>query len=157
MIIRTKKNKLSTSRYIKTCYWEIMRSKWWILSLFVIAIGALFYTNHPNWAIAGIVLLLLFLGFYFLQLYAVTMVPNNKLFFERVSYQISSKQIIFQLTSKQGMPIMWDQIKFVRKKKKSFILFLSVVQCIYLPYKVFNTPQEIKFLKMLLKRKKLLK
>lgn len=157
MIIRTKKCKLATSRYIKTCYWEIMRSKWWVLSLFTIVIGALFYTNHAYWGIFVIVLLLIFLAFYFFQLYAVTVMPNNKLFFERLSYQISSKQIMVQITSKQGMPIMWDQIKFVRKKKACFVLFLSVAQCLYWPYRIFNTPQEIKFLKMLLKRKKLLK
>ncbi|MEM9569406.1 MAG: YcxB family protein [Bacteroidota bacterium] len=157
MIIRTKKYKLATSRYIKTCYWEIMRSKWWVLSLFTIVIGTLFYTNHAYWATFVIVLLLLFLAFYFFQLYAVTVMPNNKLFFERLSYQISSKQIMVQITSKQGMPIMWDQIKFVRKKKSCFILFLSTAQFLYWPYRIFNTLQEIKFLKMLLKRKKLLK
>ena len=157
MIIKTKKYKLPTRKYIKISYLRTLRAKWWLISIFVLAAGALFYTNHSYWGMFVVFLLLLLLAFFFFQFYAVTMMPENKLFFEKMSYQISSKQIIVQITNKQGMPIEWQQIKHLQLKRKCFILFLSKAHFFYWPYRIFNTPQEIKFLKILLKRKKLMK
>jgi hypothetical protein len=55
------------------------------------------------------------------------------------------------------MPIKWDQIKAAKVGKNAFTLVISKAQFIYLPYKIFNTQNERKFLETILKRKELIK
>lgn len=157
MIIKTKKYSLPPSTYIKVALWNILRRQWWVSMLFVLLGSTLFYFGRTGWGITVTILFICYLGFWFLQLYAVTAMKNTKVFFSRFSYIINSKQILMQLTNKQGMPISWDQIKKVKKKKKVFILFLNKAQFLYLPHRIFNTPQEIRFMTLLLKRKGLIK
>jgi hypothetical protein len=55
------------------------------------------------------------------------------------------------------MPISWEQIKRVRQDKDAFLLIISKVHLVHLPYKIFNSSHEIKFMETILKRKGLLK
>lgn len=157
MILKTKKYSLLPSTYIKVALWNILRGQWWASLLFFLIGSALFYFGRTGWGITVVVLFFVYIAFWFLQLYAVTTMKNTKVFFSRFSYVINSKQILMQMTNKQGMPIAWDQVKKAQKKKKVFILFLNKAQFLYLPYRIFNTPQEIRFMTLLLKRKGLIK
>ena len=78
---------------------------------------------------------------------------QGKILFQKLSYEISSQQILIKLSSKQGMPMKWDQIKRARKAKDAFELFVSKAQVIYLPFKIFNSENEVRFLETVLKRK----
>ena len=156
MIIKTKKYRLPKSKYLKTSFLNLMIARWWIMLLLFIAMVSLFSIGYNKWGIFAVVVFVGYILLCFLQVYAVTLVKENKMIFERFSYQISSKQIIMQMSSKQGMTIGWDQIKKVKKKKGCFTLFINLGQFIYLPKHIFNNPQERKFLTILLKRKKLL-
>lgn len=92
-----------------------------------------------------------------IQFAGVTQLDQYKILFERLSYEISSQQILIKLNAKQGMPIKWDQIKNAKVGKKAFTLVLSKAQFVYLPYKVFKTENEKKFVETILKRKELIK
>ncbi len=77
--------------------------------------------------------------------------------FEKFSYEISSQQIIMKLNAREGMPMKWDQIKKANLEKDSFVLFVNKAQIIHLPFKIFNSENERKFLISILRNKGLLK
>jgi len=155
MIIKTKKFKLETKKYIKLALKNVIRDQWWV---FLIAVGissVTFFLNSVWFVILAIVGLLLYLGFWLLQFYGVSMMEQSKLIFEKVSYEISGKQIIIHLTSKQGIPIEWNQIKKAIITKNYFLFIISRAHLIYLPYKIFNSENAVKFVEAIIKRKKL--
>lgn len=80
-----------------------------------------------------------------------------KILFEKLSYEIDSRQILIKLNTKQGMPMKWENIKRVKISKDAFILFVNKAQIIYLPHRIFNTENELRFVETILKRKGLIK
>jgi hypothetical protein len=91
--------------------------------------------------------------FWVIQFAGVSQMEQNKIIFEKMSYEIDSRQILMKLNAQQGMPIKWDMIKKVDTNKEAFILTMSKAQFIYLPYKIFNTENEKKFMEAILRRK----
>ena len=83
----------------------------------------------------------------------VTQLEQSKFLFNKLNYQLSSQQILGKLSAKQGMPMTWDQIKRASVQKEAFILFVSKAQLIYLPHRIFNSDNEVKFFETILKRK----
>ena len=51
------------------------------------------------------------------------------------------------------MPIKWDQIKSAKVGKNKIVLTVNSAQMVYLPFKVFKTENERKFVETILKRK----
>ena len=78
---------------------------------------------------------------------------QSKILFERLGYEINSQQVLIKLSSKQGMPIKWDSIKKARVGKSHILLVVNKVQLIHLPFRIFNTENERKFVETILKRK----
>jgi hypothetical protein len=76
--------------------------------------------------------------------------------FEKMSYEIDGRQILMKLNERQGMPVGWDMIKTAKKAEDHFLLSLSKAQFIYLPFRIFNNPNDIKLMEAYLKRKNLL-
>jgi hypothetical protein len=157
MLVKTKKYKLENSTYIKTGLLNIIKEQWWV-SLIVIALCCGYFLAPSAWWFigTGIALVLYFL-FWLIQFAGVTQLEQYKMLFEKLSYEITSQQILIKLNTKQGMPIKWDQIKSAKVGKDAFTLVISKAQFIYLPYKIFNTQNERKFLETILKRKELIK
>jgi hypothetical protein len=114
-----------------------------------------FCKNYLVVLVANVGLLLYFL-FWVIQFYGITYLEQNKLLFERLRYEISNQHIMIQLTSKQGMPISWKQIKRAKQGKDYFLLVISKAHLISLPYKIFNSNHEIKLMETILKRKALI-
>jgi hypothetical protein len=77
--------------------------------------------------------------------------------FERFSYEINSQQILMKINPREGMPIKWDQIKSATIGKDYFLMVINKAQMIYLPFKIFNTENERKFLTSVLRNKGLVK
>jgi len=157
MIVKTKNYRLEKSVYIKMALRNILRQQWWV-SLIVVAI-CLGYLWQPSiwWFIAAIVGAGLYLLFWWIQFYGVTQLDQSKMLFERFSYEISSKDLIMKLNPREGMPLKWDQIKSAQVGKDHFLLFINKAQLIYLPFKIFNTDNERKFVGSILKTKGLIK
>ena len=78
---------------------------------------------------------------------------DSKFLFERLGYEINSQQVMIKVSSKQGMPVKWDTIKKAKVGKNYILLILSKVQMIYLPFKIFKSDNERKFVETILKRK----
>ena len=156
MIIKTKKYKLDTNTYIQLGLNNIMREQWWVfLIALAIMSGSFFFKTF--WFVLGANIgLLLYFLFWIIQFYGITYLEQNQLLFERMRYELSSQQIMMQVTSKQGMPIAWEQIKRAVQGKDYFLLVISKAHLIHLPYRIFNSNHEIKFVETILKRKALL-
>jgi hypothetical protein len=99
----------------------------------------------------------IYLLFWWVQFYGVTQLEQGKMLFERFSYEITSQQIVMKLNAREGMPMKWDQIKSAQVGKNHFILWVNKAQIIHLPFKIFNTDNERKFVASILKTKGLLK
>ena len=157
MIVKTKKYQLSTSKYIKLGMLNILRTQWWVI-LIAVAIGCMTLIIPSNWWWIGSLIAFVLYGlFWLIQFAGVPQLEQNKVLFERLSYEITSQQIMIKLNPKQGMPMKWENIKKVFVGKDYFLLVLSKAQFIYLPFKIFNSENERKFMETILRRKNYIK
>lgn len=157
MNIRTRKYQLETGTYIKTALAAVLKEQWWVGLIYLgICAGYLWIPNWW-WIIGASIGLVLYILFWLIQFAGVTQLEQGKILFQKLSYEINSQQILIKLNSKQGMPMKWDQIKRAKKSKDAFVLFVSKAQIIHLPFRIFNSDNEIKFLESVLKRKGYLK
>lgn len=157
MIVRTKKYQLPTKTYIKTALTAVLKEQWWVGLIFLAICSGYFFIPNIWWIIGAVIALVLYLLFWLIQFAGVTQLEQGKFMFQKMSYEISSQQILLKLNPKQGMPMKWDQIKRAKKGKDHFVLFASKAQLLYFPFKIFNNENEIRFVETVLKRKGYLK
>jgi hypothetical protein len=153
MIVKTKNYRLEKKSYIKLAMRNILKQQWWV-GLIVIAI-CLGYIWIPSiwWFIGAFIGAALYLLFWWVQFYGVTQLEQGKMLFERLSYEINSQQILIKLSAREGMPMKWDQIKSAQIGKDHFLLMVNKAQLIHLPFKIFNSENERKFVTSILKTK----
>ena len=157
MIIKTKNYRLEKKDYQRMALINILGEQWWV-GLIALAICLGFFWIHSVWCfVAAIIASGLYLLFWWVQFYGVTQLEQGKMLFERFSYEISSQQILMKLNAREGMPMKWDQIKKAKIGKDYFLLMVNKAQLIHLPFKIFNTENERKFLSSILKTKGLIK
>jgi hypothetical protein len=157
MNVKTKKYKLESGTYIKLALLEVLKQQWWV-SLIVLAICVpYFFIPSMWWFIGAGIGVVVYLLFWLIQFAGVTQLEQTKMLFEKLGYEINSQQILIKLNSKQGMPIKWDQIKRGRVGKNYILLMVNKAQMIHLPFKIFNSDNERKFVESILKRKGLVK
>lgn len=153
MNIRTKKYQLETGTYIKAALSAVLKEQWWVGLIFLAICAGYLWIPNWWWIIGATIALVLYILFWLIQFAGVTQMEQGKVLFQKLSYEINSQQILIKLNSKQGMPMKWDQIKRAKKGKDAFIFFVSKAQLIHLPFRIFNSENEIKFLESVLKRK----
>lgn len=153
MIVKTKNYRLEKKDYIRLAMRNILKQQWWV-GLIVIAI-CLGYVWIPSmwWFIGALIGTALYLLFWWIQFYGVTQLEQGKMLFERLSYEINSQQVLIKLNAREGMPMKWDQIKRAIIGKDHFLLMVNKAQIIYLPFKIFNSENERKFVTSILKTK----
>lgn len=157
MIVKTRNYRLEKKDYRSMALKNILREQWWV-GLIVLAICLGFvWIQSIWWFIAAFIGAGLYLLFWVIQFYGVTQLEQGKMLFEKFSYEISSQQILMKINAREGMPMKWDQIKSARLGKDYFVLFVNKAQLIHLPFKIFNSENERKFLISILRNKGLLK
>lgn len=158
MIIKTKNYKLEKKTYINLALKNTLLQQGWIAAIVAVAL-CLCYFWIPSiwWFIGAFVGVGLYLLFWWIQFYGVTQLEQGKMLFERFHYEINSQQIVMKINPREGMPLKWDQIKKATVGKDYFLLVINRAQMIYLPYKIFNSENERKFLISILKNKGLVK
>lgn len=157
MIIKTKKYQLPTGTYIKMGLVNVLKEQWWVIPIALAICCGYFWIPSIWWIIGGLLGYGLYVLFWVIQFAGVTQMEQNKVIFEKLAYEIDSRQIMMKVNTKQGMPIQWNLIKKAEMPKDAFVLYLSKAQFIHLPYKIFNSENERKFLETILKRKELIK
>lgn len=158
MIIKTKNYKLDKKTYIRFALKNILLQQGWIAIIAALLIcSGFFWIPSIWWFIAAIIGLALYVLFWWIQFFGVTQLDQGKMLFEKFSYEISSQQILMKINPREGMPLKWDQIQKATIGKDFFLLFVNKAQLIYLPFKIFNTENERKFLTSVLRTKGLIK
>ena len=157
MIVKTKKYKLETGTYIKEAMINILQKQWWVSLIVVALCSGYFIVPNVWWFWGTAIAVILYLLFWLIQFTGVTQLEQSKILFEKLAYEISSQQVMIKLSSKQGMPINWDQIKSAKVNKERILLVVNNAQLIYLPAKIFKTENERKFVETILKRKSYIK
>ena len=153
MIVRTKKYKLPTGTYIKTALKAVLKQQWWVFGIYLAICAGYLWIPNWWWVIGATIALALYFLFWLIQFAGVTQLEQGKFMFQKLSYEISSQQILLKLNQKQGMPMKWDQIKRAQKGKDHFVLFASKAQLLYFPFRIFNNENEIRFVETVLRRK----
>jgi len=157
MIVKTKKYQLTSKTYIKLGLLNVLRQQWWVILIVIaICLGYLWIPN-PWWFIGAGIALFLYILFWVIQFAGVTQLDQTKMLFEKLAYEISSQQVLIKLNTKQGMPLKWDQIKRARAGKDYYLLVVNKAQLIHLPFRIFKTENERKFVGSILKRKGFIK
>jgi len=159
MTVKTKKYQLQNKTYISIALKSVLLEFWWVWFVPVaVMLVPLFVEGALGWCIGiSITLIVLYILFWLIQFAGVTQLEQNKILFEKLSYEIDSRYIMIKLDSKRGMPVNWETIKKVKKGKDHLLLFMSKVQFIYFPAKIFKTENDMRFVETILKRKNLLK
>ena len=153
MIVRTKKFQMEKGQYIRKGFYNLLLEQWWVILIYLLLCSMNFYIPSIWWIIGSSIALIIYVLFWLIQFFGVTQVEQSSYMFERLSYEISSNQIMMKINNKQGMPIKWDTVKKVKIQKDCFLFKLNIVQFIIFPYKVFNNENEIRFIKSILNRK----
>ncbi len=157
MIVKTKKYQLATGKYLRLGLKNILKEQWWVILIAIaIACGA-FFVWSIWWIIGAVIAYALYWLFWVIQFTGVTQMEQNKILFEKLSYEITSQQILIKINTKQGMPIKWENVKRAIVEKDAFVLIISKAQFIHLPFKVFNSENEKKFIETILRRKNFIK
>ena len=157
MVVKTKNYRLEKKTYIRFALVSVLKQQWWV-SLIVLAICAGFlWVPSIWWFIGAFTGAGLYLLFWWIQFYGVTQLDQGKMLFERFSYEITSQQILMKLNAREGMPMKWDQIKSAKVGKDYFLLVINKAQLVHLPFKIFNSDNERKFVLSILRTKGLTK
>lgn len=157
MIVKTKKYQLPTGTYIKIALANVLKQQWWVIPIAVAIMCGYFWIPSIWWIIGGLLGYGLYVLFWAIQFTGVTQMEQNKMIFEKMAYEIDSRQILMKINPKQGMPVQWNMIKNAQIKNEAYLLYLSKAQFIHLPFRIFNSENERKFLETILKRKELMK
>jgi hypothetical protein len=159
MIVKTRKYQLPKNTYVKLGLTALLKKQWWFLGAPLI-LGSIAFVlpDYKWWFISlAITAVILYVLFWLIQFFGVTQLEQNKIMFERLSYEIDSRQVLIKLNPKQGSPIPWTMIQSAYKGKDDFVLVVSKAQFIHLPFKIFNSENDIKFVESILKRKEFIK
>lgn len=157
MIVKTRNYRLEKKDYIKMALSNVLKQQWWTIPIAVAICLLYFWIPSIWWIIGGVLAYGLYVLFWLIQFYGVTQLEQGKMLFERFSYEITSQQIVMKINAREGMPLKWDQIKRAQAGKDFYLLYVNKAQLIHLPFKIFNTENERKFLGSILKTKGLLK
>ncbi|PIB36583.1 hypothetical protein BFP72_14825 [Reichenbachiella sp. 5M10] len=157
MIVKTKKYQLANGTFIKLAFGNLIKDQWWGALIYLAICGGYLWIPNLWWIIGASIALVLYGLFWLIQFAGISQLEQGKFMFEKLSYEITSQQILIKLNSKQGMPLKWESIKKAQVAKDHFLLVMSKAQMIHLPFRIFNSQNEIKFVETILKRKGMIK
>ncbi|WP_019989544.1 hypothetical protein [Rudanella lutea] len=184
MTIKTKRYAIDQKTYINVALKQWLRDNWkyiFIPIAFIFLNAVLGITGiYPNiWIYVVIFLLtILYVLFWAVQITGISQMEQSKPLFEKYVYEIDSRQILMRINAKEGGLLKWEQIKAVEKNKNAYIFYLnsedalrnvkanwfakfvtrglSKAQFLYLPFNIFTSDHDVRFLETILKRKSLL-
>lgn len=184
MIVKTKKYALDQKTYINLALRQWVKDNWkWAfvpLALILLNVVLSLTKVYPNYWIYIVIVLLtvLYVLFWAIQITGIAQMEQSKALFQKYIYEIDSRQILMRINAKEGGILKWTQIDSAVKDKDAYILFLdsseamantkagwfaktvtkglAKAQFIYLPFNIFTSENDLRFMDALLKRKSLL-
>ncbi|UXX80930.1 YcxB family protein [Reichenbachiella carrageenanivorans] len=157
MNVKTKKYQMTTGTYVKLAFGNLIKDQWWVILIYLaICAGYVWIPSHW-WVTGATIALTLYVLFWLIQFAGISQLEQGKFMFEKLSYEINSQQILIKLNAKQGMPMKWDSIKRAKVGKDYFLFTINKAQHVHLPFRIFNSNNEVKFVETILKRKGFIK
>ena len=144
---------MSNGTYIKIAFGNLLKAQWWVLLIYLAICGGYFWIPNWWWVIGASIALVLYGLFWLIQFAGISQLEQGKFMFEKLAYEITSQQVLIKIDSKRGMPLKWENIKRASMGKGAFVLAVSKAQIIHLPFRIFNSQNEVKFIETVLKRK----
>jgi hypothetical protein len=159
MIAKTKKYQLTSKEYVRAGMWCLFREQWKYIGVPLgIILFALIMPDEKWWfIISGLIVFSLYVGFWYIQYLGVTQMEQGKILFEKLSYEIDSRQILIKLNERQGSPIKWEMIQKVYKRKNDYLFIMGRGQFFLFPFKIFSNENDLRFVDSILTRKELIK
>jgi hypothetical protein len=159
MIVKTKKYQLPKKTYTKLALTQLLKKQWWYIAGPIVFGCIAFALPAYKWwfIIIAILAAVLYILFWVIQFVGVTQLPQNQIMFDKLAYEIDSRQVLIKVDPRRGSAITWETIKEAYIQKDAFLLMVNKAQLIYLPYKIFNSDHEVKFVETILKRKAFIK
>lgn len=161
--VKTKKYQLTKKTYTRLGMAHLLRTqwKWAAVPLAIILLNAILNLTgaYRNWWIYLIALLTV-VGyglFWLIQFWGISQLEQYKIMFDKFFYDINGKEIKAMVSQKEGMQINWDTVQKVYVEKEAYTLVLSRGQFIHLPFSIFNSDNDMKFVERILRQKSLIK
>lgn len=158
--IFTKKTQLDTKTYISICMKKALKKFWWAFLIPpAIILPGLYFTSALIWlVVAALVISILYILFWYVQFYGMTILPQGKPLFEKQLFAILPDYIgvMKKETDPQGMMIPWDKIELLERTPDSFILHLTLAHIMILPFQAFQSQQDQNFTEAIMRRRGLL-
>jgi YcxB-like protein len=156
--VKTKRYQLPTSTFIQIGFLAVIKRYWWaFLVPLAIALVGFALMDYWYWFVLGAVILTgLYLLFWYIQFYGITQLPQGKTLFEKYSYEFKNEHILIKKSEKEGMQLPWAQIKSVEMREDSLLLWIGRFQFFYIPFSIFTSDNDRKWLEAVFRRKKLL-
>ena len=157
-VAKTKKYQMDANKYVWIALENLIRKEWYYgLAPLALIVAGIFYAQGRWWMIiTGLVVALGYLIFWIIQFAGLTQHEMGKMMFYKASYEIDGKNFTMKMDAKHGMPMLWSTFKKAQKRKKGFVLTVSKAQFFYLPFDIFKSDNDVRFVESLLKNKKLL-
>jgi hypothetical protein len=159
----------------------VMAEVWkkdWKYALIPFAIGLLpaIFVHSWWWLLLAVVLTVLFVLFRSAQITGVTQMEQSKPLFERMNFEMDQRQLLLRVGPEKAMQLTWDMVGRARRDADAYLLYLKpgtppeglapwrlwlartfdVPVFLHLPYRIFNSPNDVKLFEALLRRKNLL-
>jgi hypothetical protein len=175
--IRTKKYQLDKDLFTRIAVIQVWKSEWWyaLIPLILLMIPAIFSFSWW-WVAIALIVTILFVLIRSAQVMGVTRIEQGNVLFEKLNYEIDNRQILMKRNEREGMAITWDMIEKVQRNEEAYQLWLKPPTAsqlpsgwkgwvartfqapifIQLPYKIFNSQNDMKLMDSLLRRKNLI-
>ena len=126
MVVKTRKYGLDPKDYKSIALKSVLTDLWWVF-LIPVAMGITGILIGWLWLpITAVVLTILYIAFWWIQFTGIANLEQYKMLFEKLSYEITSKNILMKLNPKQGMPIEWSQVKSAQVGDDFILLKIKV-------------------------------
>ncbi|MBA9075862.1 MULTISPECIES: hypothetical protein [Rufibacter] len=177
LAIKTKKNQVDKNDYAKMALVQVWKKEWWraLIPLVLISLPAVFDFSWW-WISIAVVVTILYVLVRSAQVMGVTQMEQSSVLFERVMFEIDQRQILMKRNDREGMALQWDMIDSVTQTKDAYKMYLkgptpdqlpagfrgwlaktfNVPIFLYLPHRIFNSPNDLKLMDSLLRRKNFL-
>ncbi|WP_245842286.1 hypothetical protein [Pontibacter ummariensis] len=163
--------------YTRLALAKVWRKDWWYALIpFVLLLLPAFFSFSWWWVVAAVIVTLLFVLLRSAQVMGVTQIEQGNPLFEKLTYEIDQRQVLMKRNEREGMALTWDMIQSAERQQDAYMLWLQPAAdaqlptgwkgwvarnfqtpiFIYLPFRIFNSQNDLKLLESLLRRKNLL-
>lgn len=158
MKVVTKRSELEKKKYYKLGLKILLKSewKWGLIPLAVIIAGFALGRGFGWMYVLGFATILGYIGFRWLQMFALTQHEMGKSFFYKMNFEMDGRHFMMKMDAKNGMPIDWKSFQTVHKMKDGYVIVIARSQFIYLPFNIFKTENDRKLTETIFSRKNLI-